>query len=118
MLIIGPCSAHNEEAVCTYVSRLARLQDQVADVLLLIPRIYTNKPRTTGKGYKGMLHQPDHLKKTDIAKGLQAIRQMHIRALEESHLSAVDEMLYPGNYPYLADLLSYVAVGARSVENQ
>jgi len=118
LLIIGPCSAHNEDAVCEYVARLSKLQEKVSSKLILIPRIYTNKPRTTGTGYKGMLHQPDHQKKPDLALGLKAIRQMHIRALKESHLSAADEMLYPGNYPYLADLLSYVAIGARSVENQ
>jgi 3-deoxy-7-phosphoheptulonate synthase len=117
-LIIGPCSADNEDALCEYVSRLARLQDEVKDRLLLVPRIYTNKPRTTGVGYKGMVHQPDPQKKPNIVEGIHAIRNMHIRALKESHLSAADEMLYPGNLPYLEDLLSYVAVGARSVENQ
>lgn len=118
LLIIGPCSAHNEDAVVEYVVRLYRLQEKVKERILLIPRIYTNKPRTTGRGYKGMFHQPDHQKATNIARGLRAIRQMHIRALSESHLSPADEMLYPGNYPYLEDLLSYVAIGARSVENQ
>ncbi len=117
-LVIGPCSADNEDAVCEYVSRLARLQDEVKEKILLIPRIYTNKPRTTGEGYKGMVHQPDPHKTPNITEGLRAIRNMHIRALRESHLSAADEMLYPGNLPYLEDLLSYVAVGARSVENQ
>jgi 3-deoxy-7-phosphoheptulonate synthase len=118
ILIIGPCSAHNEDAVCDYVSRLAKIQDKVKSKIIIIPRIYTNKPRTTGVGYKGMLHQPNLNEKPNMAKGLQAIRHMHIRALSESHLPSADEMLYPGNYPYLADILSYVAIGARSVENQ
>ena len=118
MLIIGPCSADNEDAVCEYITRLAGLQDRVKDRIVLIPRIYTNKPRTTGTGYKGMLHQPDPHKAPNIAEGIIAIRKMHIRALRESGLSAADEMLYPGNAPYLEDLLSYNAVGARSVENQ
>ncbi len=117
-LVIGPCSADNEDAVCEYVSRLARLQDEVKERLLLIPRIYTNKPRTTGEGYKGMVHQPDPHKKPNMVEGINAIRNMHIRTLRESNLSAADEMLYPGNLPYLQDLLSYVAIGARSVENQ
>ena len=117
-LVIGPCSADNEDAVCEYVSRLARLQEEVRERIVLIPRIYTNKPRTTGEGYKGMVHQPDPLKQPNIAEGIFAIRKMHVRAFAESHLSAADEMLYPGNLPYLDDLLSYVAVGARSVENQ
>ncbi len=118
LLIIGPCSADSEDAVCEYISRLARLQEKVSDRLVLIPRIYTNKPRTTGTGYKGMMHQPDPHKAPDIAAGIKAIRSMHIRALRETGLSAADEMLYPGNAPYLEDLLSYNAVGARSVENQ
>ena len=118
LVIIGPCSADNEDAVCEYVSRLARLQDEVKEKLILIPRIYTNKPRTTGEGYKGMAHQPKPSEAPNMVKGLKAIRKMHIRALRESHLSAADEMLYPGNYPYLEDILSYVAVGARSVESQ
>lgn len=118
LVIIGPCSADAEDPVCDYVSRLAKLQDEVKDKLILIPRIYTNKPRTTGEGYKGMAHQPKASEEPNMLKGLKAIRKMHIRALKESHLSAADEMLYPGNYPYLEDLLSYVAVGARSVENQ
>jgi len=117
-LVIGPCSADNEDAVCEYVSRLARLQDEVKEKILLIPRIYTNKPRTLGEGYKGMVHQPDPHKLPNIVEGIHAIRKMHIRALQESCLPAADEMLYPGNLPYLEDLLSYVAVGARSVENQ
>ena len=118
LVIIGPCSADNEDAVCEYVSKLSKLQDEVKEKLILIPRIYTNKPRTTGEGYKGMAHQPKPSEEPNMVKGLKAIRKMHIRALKESHLSAADEMLYPGNYPYLADLLSYVAIGARSVENQ
>lgn len=117
-LIIGPCSADNEESVCDYVNRLARVQDQVKTQLILIPRIYTNKPRTTGEGYKGMAHQPDPSQDPSIVEGLKAIRRMHIRVIRESGLTAADEMLYPGNYPYLEDVLSYVAVGARSVENQ
>jgi 3-deoxy-7-phosphoheptulonate synthase len=118
LLIIGPCSAHDEDAVCDYISRLARIQDEVKDKIIIIPRIYTNKPRTTGIGYKGMAHQPKPDEEPNIVKGLKAIRTMHIRALKESHLPSADEMLYPGNYPYLEDVLSYVAVGARSVENQ
>jgi 3-deoxy-7-phosphoheptulonate synthase len=118
IIIIGPCSADNEDAVCEYISRLARLQDEVKEKLILIPRIYTNKPRTTGEGYKGMAHQPKPSEEPNMVKGLKAIRKMHIRALKESNLTAADEMLYPGNYPYLEDVLSYVAVGARSVENQ
>ncbi len=118
LVIIGPCSADAEDPVCEYVSRLARLQDKVKEKLILIPRIYTNKPRTTGEGYKGMAHQPKPTEAPNMVNGLKAIRKMHIRAMRESHLSAADEMLYPGNYPYLEDILSYVAVGARSVENQ
>jgi len=118
LLIIGPCSAHDEDAVCDYVGRLAKVQEEVKDKLILIPRIYTNKPRTTGIGYKGMAHQPNLKAEPNIVEGIKAIRKMHIRALRESHLFAADEMLYPGNYPYLEDVLSYVAVGARSVENQ
>ncbi len=118
VLIIGPCSADNEDSVCDYISRLAALQERVHDKILMIPRIYTNKPRTTGEGYKGMAHQPDPEKEPDVVEGLKAIRRMHIRALRESHLPAADEMLYPMNYGYLADVLSYVAVGARSVEDQ
>ncbi len=118
MLIIGPCSADNEDAVCEYVGRLAKLQEAVEEKLILVPRIYTNKPRTTGEGYKGMAHQPDPEKDPDIVEGLMSIRKMHIRAFSESHLSAADEMLYPGNFPYVEDILSYVAVGARSTENQ
>lgn len=118
IVIIGPCSADNEDAVCDYVQRLARVNEQTKDKILLIPRIYTNKPRTTGEGYKGILHQPDPEKKPDMVSGLIAIRKMFIRSLKETSLSAADEMLYPGNWGYMEDLLSYVAVGARSVENQ
>jgi 3-deoxy-7-phosphoheptulonate synthase len=118
LLIIGPCSADSEAPVCDYVSRLGRLQQQVEDKLVLVPRIYTNKPRSTGEGYKGMMHQPDLNAEPDILKGIRSLRTMHIRALGESHLSAADEMLYPENYAYLEDLLSYVAIGARSSENQ
>ncbi len=118
LLIIGPCSAHDEEAVCDYISRLEKIQEEVKDKIIIIPRIYTNKPRTTGIGYKGMAHQPNPQEEPNILEGLKAIRKMHLRALKESHLPAADEMLYPGNYPYLEDVLSYVAVGARSVENQ
>src|SRR5574341_404460 len=118
LLIIGPCSAHDEEAVCDYISRLAKVQAEVRDKIIIIPRIYTNKPRTTGIGYKGMAHQPNLQEEPKIVEGINAIRRMHIRTLKESFLPAADEMLYPGNYPYLEDVLSYVAVGARSVENQ
>jgi 3-deoxy-7-phosphoheptulonate synthase len=118
LLIIGPCSAHDQDAVSEYVTRLAKIQEETADKLLLVPRIYTNKPRTTGEGYKGVAHQADPTGEANMAKGLVAMRNMHIKALEVSGLSAADEMLYPSNYPYLDDILSYVAVGARSVENQ
>ena len=118
LVIIGPCSADNEEAVLDYVRRLARVQEKVSDKLILIPRIYTNKPRTTGEGYKGMVHQPDPEKKPDMLAGILAIRHMHMRAVAETGLTAADEMLYPENWRYLSDILSYVAVGARSVENQ
>lgn len=118
LVIIGPCSADNEEAVCDYVNRLSKVQEKVSDRLILIPRIYTNKPRTTGEGYKGMMHQPDPEKKPDLLAGLIAIRKMHIRAILESGLTPADEMLYPENWRYLYDVLSYVAIGARSVEDQ
>lgn len=118
LLIIGPCSADNEDSVCDYVDRLSNLSEQVKDKLLLIPRIYTNKPRTTGDGYKGIVHQPDPEKKPDFLAGLIAMRRMHIRAIQESGLTAADEMLYPENWRYVSDILSYVAVGARSVEDQ
>ena len=103
LMIIGPCSADNEDAVCDYVSRLAKVQEKIADKIIVIPRIYTNKPRTTGEGYKGMLHQPDPEKKPDLLAGLTTIRKMHIRAMEETHLTAADEMLYPENYQYFSD---------------
>ncbi len=118
LVIIGPCSADNVDAVCDYLLRLRKVQDKIADKILIIPRVYTNKPRTTGEGYKGMVHQPDPEKKTDMLAGLVAIRKMHIRAMKESGFTCADEMLYPENYRYLSDLLSYVAVGARSVEDQ
>ena len=118
LVIIGPCSADNEDSVCEYVSRLAKVNEEVKDRLILIPRIYTNKPRTTGAGYKGMLHQPDPMQAPDLYKGLVMIRKMHIRAMSESGLTAADEMLYPENRSYLDDILSYEAIGARSVENQ
>ena len=118
LMIIGPCSADDEDAVCDYVSRLAKVQEKVEEKILIIPRIYTNKPRTVGTGYKGMLHQPDPTDKPNIVEGIKAIRRMHLRAISESHMTPADEMLYPSNYTYLEDLLSYVAVGARSVENQ
>lgn len=118
LVIIGPCSADNEEAVCDYVTRLAKVNEKVKDKLILIPRIYTNKPRTTGEGYKGIVHQPDPEKKPDFLAGLIAMRKMQIRAIEESGLTAADEMLYPENWRYLSDILSYVAIGARSVEDQ
>lgn len=118
VLVIGPCSADREDAVLEYCSRLAKLQEKVADKLLLIPRVYTNKPRTTGEGYKGLLHQPDPEKEADMLEGVIAIRRLHTNVLAETGLSTADEMLYPDNYRYLSDLLAYVAVGARSVENQ
>lgn len=118
LVIIGPCSADNEDAVCEYVNRLSRVNEKVSDRLILIPRIYTNKPRTTGEGYKGMLHQPEPDKAPDLYAGILAIRRMHLRAMEESGLTGADEMLYPENRSYLDDILSYEAVGARSVENQ
>ncbi len=118
LVIIGPCSADNEEAVCDYVGRLANIYDKVRDKVILIPRIYTNKPRTTGSGYKGIVHQPDPQKEVDFLAGLVAMRHMHIRAVEETGLTAADEMLYPENWRYVSDILSYVAIGARSVEDQ
>ena len=117
-LVIGPCSADNEDSVLDYISRLRKVQDKVEDKILIIPRIYTNKPRTTGDGYKGMLHQPDPNEKPDMYKGIVAIRQLHMKAIAETGFSCADEMLYPENYRYLNDILAYVAIGARSVENQ
>lgn len=118
LVIIGPCSADNEDSVLDYTSRLVKLQEDTRDKLILIPRIYTNKPRTTGDGYKGMLHQPDPEKRPSMADGLHAIRHLHMRVLMETGLSTADEMLYPDNVSYLDDIMSYIAVGARSVENQ
>lgn len=118
LVLAGPCSADNEDAVCEYVRRLSRVNERVSDRLVLIPRVYTNKPRTTGEGYKGMLHQPEPDQAPDLLAGIIAIRKMHIRTIEESGLTAADEMLYPENRSYLDDILSYEAIGARSVENQ
>ena len=118
ILIIGPCSADHSEPVLEYISRLRKVADQVEDKMIIIPRIYTNKPRTTGQGYKGMLHQPDPDAKPDMYKGIVAIRELHRAALKDYDFTCADEMLYPENYRYLSDLLSYVAIGARSVENQ
>lgn len=118
LLVIGPCSADHEDAVLDYISRLRKVQDKVADKIFIVPRIYTNKPRTVGVGYKGMLHQPDPEKKEDMLKGIITIRELHKRAVEETEFTCADEMLYPENHRYLSDLLSYVAVGARSVEDQ
>ena len=118
LLIIGPCSADNEEAVMEYVHRLKEVQEMVREKILFIPGIYANKARTTGEGYKGMFHQPDPNAKPDLLKGLLAIRELQSRVLEETGMPIADEMLYPSNYEYLSDILSYIAVGARSVENQ
>ena len=118
ILIIGPCSADHREPVLEYISRLRKIEDEVKDKIIIVPRIYTNKPRTTGQGYKGMLHQPDPEAKPDMYKGIVAIRELHLAALRDYGFSCADEMLYPANYRYLSDLLSYVAIGARSVENQ
>ncbi len=118
LLVIGPCSADSEKPVLDYTSRLAKLQEKVADKIMIIPRVYTNKPRTTGDGYKGMLHQPDPEKGSDMLEGIVAIRRLHTKVIEETGFFTADEMLYCENYRYLSDLLSYVAVGARSVENQ
>ena len=118
LLVIGPCSADREDAVIEYISRLRSLQERVADKIVIVPRIYTNKPRTTGAGYKGMLHQPNPQAHSDMLRGLISIRKLHMRALNETGFSCADEMLYPENHRFLDDLLSYVAVGARSVEDQ
>ena len=118
VLVIGPCSADREDAVLEYILKLRKVQEQVADKIVIVPRIYTNKPRTTGDGYKGMLHQPDPNEKPDMLKGIVAIREIHMRAIEQTGFSCADEMLYPENHRYLNDVLSYVAVGARSTENQ
>ena len=118
LVIIGPCSADREDAVCEYMSRLEKVNEQVKDKLVIVPRVYTNKPRTTGGGYKGMLHQPDPEKKPNMYEGLVAIRKLHMRVIEDYGFTTAYEMLYPENYSYLSDVLSYVAIGARSVENQ
>ncbi len=118
VLVIGPCSADNEDSVIDYILRLREIQEKVRDKVFIVPRIYTNKPRTTGEGYKGMVHQPNPEEKPDMFKGIVAIRELHMRALNETGFSCADEMLYPENYRYLDDLLAYVAIGARSVENQ
>lgn len=118
LLVIGPCSADREDSVIDYVCRLAKLQEKVRDKIIIIPRIYTNKPRTTGQGYKGMIHQPDPTKDEDMLEGIISIRRLHTRAVAETGLGCADEMLYPENHRYLSDILSYVAVGARSVEDQ
>ena len=118
VVLVGPCSADNEDTVCEYANRLKNVADRVSDKLMIIPRVYTNKPRTTGDGYKGMLHQPDPDKAPDLLAGIIAIRKMHMRVMQETGLSSADEMLYPENRSYLDDILSYEAVGARSVENQ
>ena len=118
LLIIGPCSADNEEAVLDYMGRLKKVADEVSDKIVVIPRVYTNKPRTTGEGYKGMLHQPNPEEQPDMLKGIIAIRELHMRALADYGFTCADEMLYPENYRYLSDVLGYVAIGARSVENQ
>ncbi len=118
ILVIGPCSADREDAVLDYIYRLREVEEKVKDKIIIVPRIYTNKPRTTGEGYKGMLHQPDPNQDPDMLKGILAIRNIHIRAIAETGFGCADEMLYPENYRYLSDLLAYVAVGARSVEDQ
>lgn len=118
LLIIGPCSADKDDSVLDYISRLRKVQEKVSDKIIIIPRLYTNKPRTTGDGYKGMLHQPDPHKEEDMLKGVVAIRKLHIRAIKETGFTCADEMLYPENHRYLSDILSYLAIGARSVENQ
>jgi len=118
LLVIGPCSADDEAPVLEYGERLSRLQERVQEQLILIPRIYTNKPRTTGEGYKGMMHQPKANEAPDVVEGLKALRRLHVKAIAQTGLPAADEMLYPENYPYVEDLLTYVAIGARSVENQ
>ena len=118
ILLIGPCSADKEDSVLDYMCRLVPVQEKVKDKILLVPRIYTNKPRTTGDGYKGLLHQPDPMEKPDMFKGIIAMRELHTRAIKETGFVCADEMLYPENYKYVDDLLGYVAVGARSVENQ
>ena len=118
IVIVGPCSADDEEAVCDYMRRLAEVNKEVSEKLFLVPRVYTNKPRTTGDGYKGMLHQPDPESEPNMLEGLYSIRRMYLRVIEETGFPLADEMLYPSNLPFVTDLLSYIAIGARSVENQ
>ena len=118
LVIVGPCSADNEDSVADYMNRLAKVHDKTKDKLIIVPRVYTNKPRTTGDGYKGLLHQPDPEKKPNMHEGIIAIRKMHLRVIEETGMYTADEMLYPENLSYLDDLMSYIAIGARSVENQ
>lgn len=118
LVIIGPCSADNEDSVCDYINRLAKVNEDVKDKLVLVPRIYTNKPRTTGEGYKGFIHQPNPEEKEDFLQGLISMRKMHLKAISETQLTPADEMLYPENWGYVSDILSYVAIGARSVEDQ
>ena len=118
ILVIGPCSADREDAVLDYIYRLRKVADKVSDKIFIVPRIYTNKPRTTGEGYKGMLHQPDPNAAPDMLKGIVAIRKLHMRAISETGFGCADEMLYPENHRYLSDVLAYIAVGARSVEDQ
>ncbi|MBO4861257.1 MAG: 3-deoxy-7-phosphoheptulonate synthase, partial [Clostridia bacterium] len=118
LLVIGPCSADSRDPVLEYISRLRKVQDNVKDKIIIIPRVYTNKPRTTGEGYKGMLHQPDPEQSSDMLKGIIAIRELHMSALKNYGFTCADEMLYPDNHRYLSDLLAYVAIGARSVEDQ
>lgn len=118
LMIVGPCSADNEDSVCEYINRLAEVADQVKEKVYIVPRIYTNKPRTTGSGYKGIASQPDPTASPDMVEGIITVRKMHLRAMKETHLTSADEMLYPENWPYVDDLLSYVPIGARSVENQ
>jgi len=118
LLIIGPCSADSADPVCEYISRLAKIQEEVRDKIIIIPRIYTNKPRTTGTGYKGMVHQPDPSQEPDLLEGIKAMRHLHLKALAEFGMPAADEMLYPENFAYMEDIIGYHAIGARSVENQ
>mgnify|MGYP002869149228 CR=1 FL=1 len=118
LVVIGPCSADREDAVLDYIGRLRMVQEKVKDRIVIVPRIYTNKPRTTGEGYKGLIHQPDPTGRPDLFKGIIATRELHTRAVQETGFICADEMLYPENFKYLDDLLGYVAVGARSVENQ
>lgn len=118
VVIVGPCSADDEEAVCDYMRRLNEVKKQVADKMFIVPRVYTGKPRTTGEGYKGMMHQPDPEGAPNMVEGIKAIRRMYLRVIEETGMPLADEMLYPSNLPFVEDILSYIAIGARSVENQ